>query len=197
MGGAWERLIGVVRSVLNAILDKDSERLDDNSLSTFFYEVAAIVNSRPLSLEHVTDPNYPEPLTPNHLLTGKSRIVMPPLGEFGRDDTYHIKRWRRVQYITDQFWQRWRREYLKYLQTRNKWQRASRETRVGDVVLVCDDNAPRNDWRRGIVTEVFASRDGHIRSAKLKIGKKTDSADSFLVRPIHQAGSATPSRGEI
>ena len=61
MGGAWERLIGVVRSVLNAILDKDSERLDDNSLSTFFYEAAAVVNSRLLSLEHVTDPNHPEP----------------------------------------------------------------------------------------------------------------------------------------
>ena len=84
MGGAWERLIGVVRSVLNAILDQHSARLDDSCLSTFLYEVSAVINSRPLSLEHITDPDHPEPLTPNHLLTGKSKVIVPPPGEFSR-----------------------------------------------------------------------------------------------------------------
>ena len=193
MGGAWERLIGVVRSVLNAILDNNSERLDDNSLSTFFYEAAAIVNSRPLSLEHVTDPEHPEPLTPNHLLTGKSRIVMPPPGEFSQGDTYHIKRWRRVQFMADQFWQRWRREYLRYLQLRSKWQREKREMRVGDVALIADNNTPRNDWKRGIVTEVFVSRDGLVRSVRLKIGQKADNEDSSLIRPVHKLVLLLPS----
>ena len=44
--------------------------------------------------------------------------------------------------------------------------------RVGDIALVSDDNAPRNDWKRGIVTEVFVSRDGYVRSVRLKMGKK-------------------------
>ena len=193
MGGAWERLIGVVRSVLNAILDKNSERLDDSSLSTFFYEAAAIVNSRPLSLEHVTDPDHPEPLTPNHLLTGKSRIVMPPPGEFGQGDTYHIKRWRCVQFMADQFWQRWRKEYLRHLQLRSKWQHKRREMRVGDVALIADDNAPRNDWKRGIVTEVFVSRDGLVRSVRLKIGRRADNEDSSLIRPVHKLVLLLPS----
>ena len=197
MGGAWERLIGVVRSVLNAILDKNSKRLDDNSLSTFFYEVAAVVNCRPLSLEYVTDPNYPEPLTPNHLLTGRSRVVIPPPGEFGQDDTYHIKRWRCVQYLSDQFWQRWKREYLRYLQLRSKWQREQRELRVGDIALMSDENAPRNEWRRGIVTEVFVSGDGYVRSVRLKTGKKTDGADSSLVRPIHKLVLLLPAEENI
>ena len=174
MGGAWERLIRVVRSVLSAILDKYSARLDDNSLSTFLYEVAAIVNTRPLSLEHVTDPDHPEPLTPNHLLRGKSKVVMPPPGEFSQGDVYSIKRWRCVQFLADQFGQRWRREYLQYLQLRSKWLREEKEPRVGDIVLITDANIPRNEWRRGTVIEVFPSRDGLVRSVKLRTGRRED-----------------------
>ena len=193
MGGAWERLIGVVRSVLNAILDQHSSRLDDNSLSTFLYEVAAVINSRPLSLEHVTDPSHPEPLTPNHLLTGKSRVVVPPPGEFCQDDTYSIKRWRCVQALTDAFWHRWRKEYLQYLQLRSKWQRKEREMRVGDVVLLMDANTPRNDWRKGVVSEVMVSHDGFVRSVKLKTGQREDAAETTLVRPVQKLILLLPS----
>lgn len=44
----------------------------------------AIVNSRPLVVKNLSDPCGPEPLTPNHLLTMKSGIVMPPCGNFVR-----------------------------------------------------------------------------------------------------------------
>ena len=193
MGGAWERLIRVVRSVLSGILDQHSTRLDDCSLSTFLYEAAAIINTRPLSLEHVTDPDHPEPLTPNHLLTGKSKIVLPPPGEFNQGDVYSLKRWRCVQYMADQFWTRWKREYLQYLQLRSKWQRQKREARVGDVVLLTDANTPRNDWRRGVITEVFISRDGYVRSVRLRIGRRSDGESSSLIRPIHKLVLLLPS----
>ena len=186
MGGAWERLIRVVRSIISVTLDRHSARLDDSSLTTFLYEVAAIVNSRPLSLEHITDPDHPEPLTPNHLLTGKSRVVLPPPGEFRREDIYSLKRWRAVQFMADQFWGRWKREYLQYLQLRSKWQRQKREARVGDVVLLTNANTPRNDWRRGVITEVFISQDGYVRTVRLKIWRRSDSENSTLIRPIHK-----------
>lgn len=64
MGGVWERQIRTVRSVLTSILDQSSTRLDSSSLRTFFYEVMATVNSRPLTTEHLNDPLGPEPLTP-------------------------------------------------------------------------------------------------------------------------------------
>ena len=193
MGGAWERLIGVVRSVLNAILDQHSTRLDDSSLGTFLYEVAAIINSRPLSLEHITDPEHPEPLTPNHLLTGKSKVIVPPPGEFCQNDIYSIKRWRCIQYLSDQFWKRWRKEYLHYLQRRSKWQREEREMRVGDLVLLSDANTPRNDWRRGVITEVVVSQDGYVRKVKLRTGSKTSGSENILTRPIHKLVLLLPS----
>lgn len=41
MGGAWERQIRTVRSVLATILDQSSRRLDSTSLRTYLYEVMA------------------------------------------------------------------------------------------------------------------------------------------------------------
>lgn len=92
MGGVWERQIRTIRSVLSAILDQSAKRLDSTSLRTLLYEVMAIINSRPLSVEHLNDPTGPEPLTPNHILTMKSTIIQPPPGEFIKEDVYLQKR---------------------------------------------------------------------------------------------------------
>ena len=85
MGGVWERMIRTVRSILNALLNNHGARLDDESLGTFLYEVAGVINSRPLALDHVTDPDHPVPLTPNHLLMIKSKVILPPPGQFFRN----------------------------------------------------------------------------------------------------------------
>merc|ERR1712002_32123 len=82
MGGVWERQIRSVRNVLEALLYQNSQQLDDDSLRTLLSETAAIVNSRPLSVELLNDPTHAEPLTPNHLLTQKSRVILPPPGSF-------------------------------------------------------------------------------------------------------------------
>ena len=111
-GGVWERQIRTIRDILTAILRQTNPRLDNSSLRTFLYETMAIVNSRPLAIENINDPCGPEALTPNHLLTMKSGIVMPPPGNFQKEDVYARKRWRRVQYLANQFWSRWKREYL-------------------------------------------------------------------------------------
>ena len=96
MGGVWERQIRSIRSVLTVMLDQHSDRLDTSCLRTFLYEAAAIVNSRPLTVQNLNDPLSPEPLTPNHLLTMKSKIVLPPPGNFCPADIYSRKRWIRA-----------------------------------------------------------------------------------------------------
>ena len=47
-GGVWERVIQSVRRVLQALMEQSGTQLDDESLRTFMFEAAAIVNSRPL-----------------------------------------------------------------------------------------------------------------------------------------------------
>ncbi|GFR96825.1 integrase core domain [Elysia marginata] len=84
--------IRTVRSVLNGLLGRSGQRLSTSSLRTLFYEVMAIVNSRPLTVESLEWPDGPRPLTPNHLLTMKSSVPLPPPGVFEETDLYIRKR---------------------------------------------------------------------------------------------------------
>ena len=184
MGGVWERLIRTIRAVLSALLLEHGEQLDDESLRTFMIETENIINSRPLTVFNLTDPETPEPLTPNHLLTCKSQVVLQPPGHFSRPDLYLRRRWRRVQYVTDQFWQRWRTEYRDMLQPRQKWTREHPNAKVGDVVLVRDVNLARNKWPLGRIVKVYPSSDGLVRKARVLI--TDDGKRSLLDRPIHK-----------
>ena len=96
-GGSWERQIRTVRNALQPLLLQAGTQLDDESFRTFLTEVENIVNSRPLSIDNLSDPEYPEPITPNHLLTLKSKVLLPPPGRFSKADDYSRRRWRRVQ----------------------------------------------------------------------------------------------------
>lgn len=109
MGGIWERQIRTIRSVLTSILEQSAKQLDCSSLRMFLYEVMEVVNSRPLTTDHLNDSSIPEPLTPNHILTMKSTIISPPPGRFVKEDLYLRKRWRRVQLLANSFWARWKR----------------------------------------------------------------------------------------
>jgi len=144
IGGIWERQIRTVRSILTAMLDKSSNKLD----TTLLYETMAIINRRPLSVEYLKDPLGPEPLTPNHILTMKSSVILPPPGQFCRE----------VQFLANEFWQRWRREYLLNLQQRQKWQKVLQNLHINDIVILQDDNAPRCKWKLARVVETRRPR---------------------------------------
>ena len=89
MGGSWERQIRTVRSILSSLLNEAGLQLNDELLRTLMCEAAAaIVNSRPLTVDSLYDATSLEPLTPNHLLTLKSKVILPPPSEFLRADVY-------------------------------------------------------------------------------------------------------------
>ena len=135
MGGVWERQIRTVKNVLGSLLKSSPRKLDEESLRTFLTEAEAIVNSRPLSLESLHDPEE-KPLTPNQILTMKTFVASPAPGVFQHEGVYARKRWRVVQHLADAFWSRWKKEYLQLLQTRQKWTGERRNLRVGDMVML-------------------------------------------------------------
>jgi hypothetical protein len=45
-----------------------------------------------------------------------------------------------------------------------KWQRKERQFKVGDIVLLVDDNLPRGKWNMARVVEVFPGKDGIVRN---------------------------------
>ena len=184
MGGIWERQIRTTRSVLSSLLLEHGTQLDDEALRTLMTEAESIVNCRPLTVENLSDPLASEPLTPNHLLTLKTQVVLPPPGKFESPDQYSRKRWRRVQYLANQLWLRWQKEYCAQLQKRQKWTTPKRNIKEGDVVLVCDNESPRNQLPVAVVTRAYPSSDQLVRKVQIMTAK--DGERNFFQRPAHK-----------
>ena len=179
MGGVWERQIRTVKNVLTSLIKSCPRTLDEETLRTFLTEAEGIVNSRPLTIENLLDPDS-APLTPNQILTMKSRWVAPPPGVFQEADVYCRKRWRIAQHLANAFWSRWRQQYLQLQQARQKWGEVRRNSQIGDVVMLKEEGVARGHWPIARVTEVHPSADGLVRSVTLQKGK------SILKRPIHK-----------
>ena len=57
-------------------------------------------------------------------------------------------------------------EYLTSLQPRQKWVSPKRNIQ-DDIVIVKDDDLPRNQWKLARVVKTSCDADGHIRKVKL------------------------------
>ena len=162
MAGAWERLIQSTKRVLVALIKQQT--LTDEVLLTLIAEAERIMNSRPL----VVGDFGSSPLTPAHLLQCRNDSSSLPQGVFDKKDTYARRWWRQAQYMANVFWRRWTNEYLPLLQTRSKWQSKQPDVKVGDTVLVADENTPRGEWPLGIIEDVKPSKDKLIRTVIVK-----------------------------
>ena len=168
--GAIERKISSVRRVLeSSMLLMSNRQLSREEFITFLAEAMSVVNNTPLWTVP-NSPNDPVPLTPSMLLTLKSEPNPPPLDTYTEADVlaYGPRRYRRVQYLADQFWKRWRTEYLHTLTARHKWKTRKPCVSVGDVVLVRDKQVPRNHWPLGRIEGVKHSKDGLVRTVSIR-----------------------------
>ena len=175
MGGSWERLIRSVRRILSSLLT--SQSISDEVLLTVMAEAESIVNSRPL-VPIIFQPGE-ELLTPNHLLLLRGNANLPP-GLLEKKECYPRHRWRQAQFLANQFWQRFKREFLPHIIHRQKWFNKQRNLRINDVVLIADDSAPRSRWALERITSVYPGSNGTVRTVLVKTGVTT------LKRPIHK-----------
>ena len=95
-----------------------------------------------------------------------------------------------------QFWSVWQRHIPAQLMPRNKWFHSRNNLEVGDFVLNLQPGlkggvAPRGDWSKAIVDEVYPSSDGIVRSVLIR-----DSKGSKLKRPVHKL-CLIATRGEL
>ncbi|XP_063389642.1 uncharacterized protein LOC134675361 [Cydia fagiglandana] len=158
-GGAWERLVGSVKTALKVVLKERAPH--EEVLHTLLLESEHIVNSRPLT---PVNPDLDiEALTPNHFLIGRSS-AMSPLGVF-TDATMSLSSWRTAQTLADQFWRRWQREYRPSLLPRPGAHQNVKRLHEGDIVIIADSSMPRGTWPRGVIAQLFPGPDGHVRVA--------------------------------
>ncbi|XP_039658089.1 uncharacterized protein LOC120560045 [Perca fluviatilis] len=180
MGGVWERMIGVTRRILDSMLLQNKPTyLTHEVLCTLMAEITAIINTRPL-VPISSDPSSPVLLSPAMLLTQKPGLHAPP-GDFTGKDLLKGQ-WRQVQALANEFWGRWRNEYLSTLHPRRKWHRTHRNLQPGDVVLLKQSPAPRNEWPMALVTSTFPSSDGKVR--KIEVKTSSQGTSRTYLRPI-------------
>ena len=192
-GGVFERLIQSTKRCLRKIIGQANFSYDE--LLTAVIEVEGVLNSRPLSYVSVDD--LDEPLTPSHLLHGRRIMSLPDhLCHESEDEDYTVVNEpgvlsRRLVYVNktlDQFWKRWRLEYLLELRESRRYHRGHvnpSQVSVGDVVIVHSADQPRGFWKLGLVNEVLVGRDGKIRGAVVKVAGKGRQG-KFLSRPIQR-----------
>ena len=192
-GKVFERLIKSTKRCLKKIIGQ--ARLLHDELLTALTEVEMVLNSRPLS--YVAADNLEEPLTPSHLLPGRRLMTNPDCltgGQVDDEETFEIEpdglnmRVKHLNHTLDQFWCRWRREYLTNLREahkiRSKNSSAPRVS-VGDVVTIHEDGQPRGMWKLGVVENLLVGRDQEVRAAVLRVPGRGRNIQ-HLSRPVQK-----------
>nr|CAI5825630.1 unnamed protein product [Callosobruchus analis] len=81
------------------------------------------------------------------------------------------ERYQLIDRMVQDFWKRWRLEYLSGLQVRTKWYKSAPKLEKGMVVLLREENSPPLHWPLGVIQEVFPGKDGCIRNVAVKTSK--------------------------
>lgn len=173
-GGLWEASVKSAKYHLSRIIG--NQRFTFERYQTILYQVAAIMNSRPLTplSNDPLDLNY---LTPAHAHKG-NRVIRPLCRNLSDMTTNKIKQSHLIEKIHQDFWTSWRKDYLSTLQTRYKWNSVQENLKVGDFVIVKENNLPPNAWCVARIIETFPGKDNLVRTVKIRTAK-TD-----LIRPV-------------
>ena len=158
----------LIRSVKRSLKHKITQNniLTFAQLQTIFYEVANIINSRPIGIISDSDPEQPSPITPNHLILGRATAEVPQ-GPFEIGASKN-KQFRFLQSLVDSWWKTWYETVFPNLVPSYKWLQRHRSVKVGDVCLIRYKNEVRSTYRLGCVEDVKRGIDGLVRTVILK-----------------------------
>ena len=113
----------------------------------------------------------------------KSKVVMAPPGSFWPADINCRKHWRRTQHTVNEFWARWRKEFIHTLKQRKLCRKKRRNFQMGDVVFLKPESS-WNDWPTVRIIETFSDKYGILWTIKLRRGDAVGLDQRELVRPI-------------
>lgn len=175
-GGLWESAVRLTKNHLKRVLSDHT--LTFEQYQTLLAKIAFVLNSRPLVAES-EDPLNLNYLTPSHAMRGCT--VMQPLSR--NYDDIPLNRMNQqalLDKLQQEFWKGFRRDYLATLQDRYKWNRKEENMRVGDFVLLKEDNVAPAAWPIARVIEAYEDKDGMVRTVRLRTPK------SELTRPVQR-----------
>ena len=177
-GGSHESLVKSTKKILYRILDMENTAHrfpSPEGLQTLLFEVAGILNTRPLGYVS-SDPKDFRPLRPHDFLNRPPVASTAPV-EY--KDALPKERYHYVQKMTNIFWDMWKKMYIQSLMERKQWKRTQRNLEVGDLVLLIERNQPRGQWITGRVKKTYPGMDNLVRVVDV------ETQDGVYRRAIH------------
>ncbi|XP_063989937.1 uncharacterized protein LOC135169131 [Diachasmimorpha longicaudata] len=163
-GGKWEAAVKSTKHHLKRTLRTTT--LTYEELNTILIQIEACLNSRPIS-RMSDDPDDLQALTPGHFLIGEPLQLIPE-PSYLDDNPSKMHRWNVITQKIPQFWSRWSKECLQRYLAIYKWNQRQENIKVGDMVLVVNENFPPARWPLARVTAVHPGDDGLTRVATVK-----------------------------
>eukprot|EP00795_Rhopilema_esculentum_P015986 gene15986-7318_t len=187
-GGFYERLIRGFKSCLKKCIGQ--ARLTYDELTTVVTEIEATFNPRPLT--YLYENELEEALTPSHLLVGRRLLSLLETpqeddddGGYGEQEDVARRRQRYLNTVLDNYWRRWKREYLVDLREYHRLEIKKShvpEISEGDIVSIEDENRKnRATWKLGKVEAVKKGQDEVIQGARVRLAN-----GNFIDRPIQK-----------
>ena len=196
-GGFFERMVGLMKSVLYKMLGRAKMRF--SALHEILLEVEVILNNRPLG--YIENDIQLPVLTPHMVIHGTNVLLPEDDGDVDPDfnEPEPTKLAKHLKKCKDAVWCRWKDEYLRALREKHDCSRGKSTNSVseGDIVLIKDDSSKnRGTWKLGLVTKLI-QRDGVTLGAKLKTNVNTLLERSVKqLYPLELRVGASTDRGE-
>ncbi|XP_053691334.1 uncharacterized protein LOC128739859 [Sabethes cyaneus] len=181
-GGLWEAAVRSAKKHLLKVLADTPVSYED--MTTLLTQVECCLNSRPLT-QLSDDPDDLRPLTPGHFLVG-SALQSIPSADYTDTAYGRLKTWEAVQKRLQDFWRRWKTEYLNQLQGRVKWWKPPVGIRQGSLAVIRDDNLPPTKWRMARIISTHPGPDGVVRVVTLRTANGTVDrpVDKICILPV-------------
>lgn len=135
-------------------------------LETVLAQIERCMNSRPL-VALSDDPNDLEALTPGHFLVGSNLQALPE-PDLREVPVNRLDRYQLAQQKVQQFWCRWTSEYLKELQHQATINPRKVDLKVGQVVIVQDQQLPPIRWPLARIMHLHPGQDGVVRVVTIR-----------------------------
>ena len=162
--GCSESLIKLVKRGI--LLSIGNSILSYGELLTTFYDIANLLNQRPIGIKPGDDLSLGTYLCPNDLVLGHN-CNRAPNETFEESDNL-TKRYQFINQVVSSFWKKWNRDYFPTLIVRQKWHVDRRNVIVGDIVLLQDANSIKGSWKLAQVAKVFTDADNKVRNVTVR-----------------------------
>ncbi|GFT75660.1 integrase catalytic domain-containing protein [Trichonephila clavipes] len=155
-GGLWESGVKSFKTHLKRVVGNSNLTLEE--FITSLAEIEAVLNSRPLSPLSSDFDDF-ETLSPGHFLIGRPvmAIVEPELINVKEN---RLTRWQRVNWLSQQIWKVWKRNYLNDLQERSKWRFSKNNVEIGTLVLIKNESLPGTKWLAAVFLKLWGAPPG-------------------------------------